>query len=84
MSKKIIHLSPGDSVEIRMDKSKKTENSTEKKEFYTIQEVADKVELNYYTIHRHIKEGKLLVEKIGRSNRVSHENLTKYLKGETN
>lgn len=82
MSKRVIHIKPGQSVEIRVGKTKTHEISTEEKEFYTIQEVADKVGLNYYTIHRHIKEGKLLVEKIGRSNRVSIENLNKYLKNE--
>lgn len=71
MNKKIITLKPGESVEIRME--------TEK-DFYTLNEVADKVGLSYYTVHRHIKAGFLKVDKIGRSNRVSQENLDAYLK----
>jgi excisionase family DNA binding protein len=73
MTKRIINLKPGETVEIRMAE-------TPSEDYFTIKEVAAKVGLNYYTVHSHIKQGFLTVEKIGRSNRVSKENLETYLK----
>lgn len=71
MTKRIITIKPGESIEIRMETDE---------DYFTLKEVADKARLSYWTIHRHIKEGHLIVEKIGRSNRVSKENLETYLK----
>ena len=44
-----------------------------------VREIADMVGLNYYTIQRHITEGKLVGNKLGRSHKISQENLNKYL-----
>jgi excisionase family DNA binding protein len=72
MSKRIINIQPGESIEIRVVEKKE-------KDFYTVREIADMVGLNYYTIQRHITEGKLVGNKLGRSHKISQENLNKYL-----
>jgi len=40
------------------------------KEFYTAQELADKLRVNIMTIYRYIKAGKLEVYKIGKEYRI--------------
>ena len=64
MAKRIINIKPGEVVEIRVQ-----ENS-EDKDFYSVPEVAKIVGLNYYTIQRHITQGKIQAIKIGRSHRI--------------
>ena len=75
MAKRVIHIKPGESVEIRVSEK-------DEKDYYTVQEVADKVGLNYYTVQKHIADGKLIGNKIGRSHRISKENYQKYLKNQ--
>lgn len=42
----------------------------EKQEFYTAQELADKLRVNIMTIYRYIKAGKLKAYKIGKDFRI--------------
>lgn len=50
------------------------------KEFYTAQELADKLEVNVMTIYRYIKSGKLSAYKIGKEYRVSEKEFNDFLK----
>ncbi len=50
-----------------------------KKEFYTAQELADKLRVNIMTIYRYIKAGKLEAYKIGKEFRIDKEELDKFL-----
>lgn len=50
--------------------------------FYTPQEVADKLKVNIRTIYRWIREGKLKAVKVGELWRISEKELYKLLQGE--
>lgn len=44
-----------------------------KKDFYTVQELADKLRVNIMTIYRYIKAGKLKAYKIGKEFRIDKQ-----------
>ncbi len=46
---------------------------------YSVKEVADQCGLSVKTIYRHIESRKLRVMRAGRSIRISHEELTRFL-----
>jgi excisionase family DNA binding protein len=50
------------------------------KEFYTAQELADKLRVNIMTIYRYIKAGKLEVYKIGKEFRIDKDEFNNFLK----
>jgi putative resolvase len=50
------------------------------KEFYTAQELADKLRVNIMTIYRYIKSGKLKAYKIGKEFRIECNEFNKLLK----
>ena len=50
------------------------------KEFYTAQELADKLRVNVMTIYRYIKAGKLKAYKIGKEFRIEKGEFNKFLK----
>ena len=50
------------------------------KEFYTAQELADKLRVNVMTIYRYIKAGKLSVHKIGKEFRIGKIEFNNFLK----
>jgi len=50
-----------------------------KREFYTAQELADKLRVNIMTIYRYIKAGKLKTYKIGKEFRIDKEEFNKFL-----
>ncbi|MCM1567811.1 MAG: helix-turn-helix domain-containing protein [Dehalobacter sp.] len=50
--------------------------------FYTPQEVADKLKVNIRTLYRWIREGKLKAVKIGELWRISETELNKLLQGD--
>ena len=50
------------------------------KEFYTAQELADKLQVNVMTIYRYIKAGKLMAYKIGKEFRIEKGEFNKFLK----
>ena len=50
-----------------------------KKEFYTAQELADKLRVNIMTIYRYIKAGKLQAYKIGKEFRIDKEEFYNFL-----
>lgn len=49
-------------------------------EFYTAQELADKLRVNIMTIYRYIKSGKLKAYKIGKEFRVDKKQFISFLK----
>jgi len=49
-------------------------------EFYTAQELAEKLKLNVMTIYRYIKAGKLAAHKIGKEFRIQAEDYERFLK----
>lgn len=49
------------------------------KEFYTAQELADKLEVNVMTIYRYIKVGKIKAYKIGKEFRIDKDEFNKFL-----
>lgn len=49
------------------------------KEFYTAQELADKLQVNIMTIYRYIKAKKLKAYKIGKEFRIDHKEFTTFL-----
>lgn len=51
-------------------------------EFYTPQEVADKLKVNIRTLYRWIREGKLKAIKVGELWRISETELNKLLQGD--
>lgn len=51
-----------------------------KKEFYTAQELADKLRVNVMTIYRYIKAGKLKAYKIGKEFRIDTREFEKLLR----
>ena len=48
-------------------------------EYYTIQEVADKLKVAYLTVYRWIQAGKLEAVKAGKQYRITKENLEKFI-----
>ncbi len=50
-----------------------------KNEFYTAQELADKLRVNIMTIYRYIKAGKLNAYKIGKEFRIDEKVFNKFL-----
>lgn len=51
----------------------------EEKEFYTAQELADKLRLNVMTIYRYIDAGKLKAYKLGKEFRIDKSEYTNFL-----
>lgn len=51
-----------------------------KREFYTAQELADKLKVNVMTIYRYIKAGKLNAHKIGKEFRIPKDKFEHFLK----
>jgi len=49
------------------------------KEFYTAQELADKLRVNVMTIYRYIDGGKLKAYKLGKEFRIDKEEFDKFL-----
>lgn len=49
------------------------------KEFYTAQELADKLQMNIMTIYRYIKKGRLRAYKIGKEFRIERSEFEKFL-----
>ena len=49
------------------------------KEFYTAQELAEKLRVNIMTIYRYIKAGKLKAHKIGKEFRIDEKEFNKFL-----
>lgn len=51
----------------------------EQKEFYTAQELADKLRVNIMTIYRYIDAGKLKAYKLGKEFRIDREEFQSFL-----
>jgi excisionase family DNA binding protein len=51
-----------------------------KEDFYTAQELADKLRVNIMTIYRYIKAKKLKAYKIGKDYRIDRETFNNFLK----
>lgn len=51
----------------------------QEKEFYTAQELAEKLQVNIMTIYRYIKAGKFLAYKIGKEFRIERREFIKFL-----
>lgn len=51
----------------------------DKKEFYTAEELAEKLRVNIMTIYRYIKAGKLKAYKIGKDFRIDKKEFNKFL-----
>jgi excisionase family DNA binding protein len=51
----------------------------EQKEFYTAQELADKLRVNIMTIYRYIKSGKLKAYKMSKEFRIDQDEFDKFL-----
>ena len=49
------------------------------KEFYTAQDLAEKLLVNIMTIYRYIKSGKLVAYKIGKEFRIDKKEFNKFL-----
>ena len=54
-----------------------------KKEFYTAQELAQKLRVNVMTIYRYIKAGKLKAHKIGKEFRIEKKVFKRFLEATT-
>ena len=52
----------------------------ENKEFYTTQQVAEKLQVNVMTIYRYIEAGKIKAYKFDKEFRISAEDFDKFLK----
>jgi excisionase family DNA binding protein len=50
------------------------------KEFYTAQELADKLRVNVMTIYRYIKAGRLKAHKIGKEFRIDKSEFSSFLR----
>lgn len=50
------------------------------KDFYTAQELADKLQVNVMTIYRYIDKGKLNAYKIGKEFRIDAKEFNRFLK----
>jgi len=48
-------------------------------EYYTIQEVADKLKVAYLTVYRWVRAGKLKAKKAGKQYRITRSELTHFL-----
>lgn len=53
--------------------------SRSEKEFYTAQDLADKLEVNIMTIYRYIKAGRLKAHKIGKEFRIDRKEFQKFM-----
>jgi len=53
---------------------------TEKQEFYTAKELAEKLRVNIMTIYRYIKAGKLKAYKMSKEFRIDGKEFTNFLK----
>jgi len=53
---------------------------SEEKDFYTAQQIADKLQVNIMTIYRYINAGKLKGYKFGKEFRISTEDFEKFLR----
>jgi len=51
----------------------------EKKEFYKVEDLASKLDVNVMTIYRYIKAKKLKAYKIGKEYRIDNEEFAKFL-----
>lgn len=51
----------------------------QQKEFYTAQELADRLQVNIMTIYRYIKAGRLKAYKIGKEYRIDKNEFNKFL-----
>lgn len=51
----------------------------EKKEFYKVEDLASKLDVNVMTIYRYIKAKKLKAYKIGKEYRIDNNEFTKFL-----
>lgn len=71
MAEKTINLKEGQTLKIIQEKPEK--------EYYSVEEVAEKLSLNYFTVLRHIKNKSLISEKIGKQYRISREQLQNYI-----
>ncbi len=54
--------------------------TVEKKDFYTSQQVAEKLQVNVMTIYRYIEAGKLKAYKFGKEFRISSAEFERFLK----
>lgn len=54
------------------------------KQFYTAQELADKLQVNIMTIYRYIKANKLVAYKFGKEFRIDHSEFESFLKKHIN
>jgi len=52
---------------------------TNNKDFYTAQELADKLRVNVMTIYRYIKAGKLEAYKIGKEYRIERSEFERFM-----
>lgn len=52
----------------------------DEKDFYTAQELADKLRVNVMTIYRYIKANRLKVHKIGKEYRIEKSEFNSFLK----
>ncbi|OIP68533.1 hypothetical protein AUK42_06200 [Candidatus Atribacteria bacterium CG2_30_33_13] len=52
---------------------------TNQKDFYTAEELAEKLRVNIMTIYRYIKAGKLKAYKIGKEFRIDKDEFNKFL-----
>lgn len=50
------------------------------KEFYLVEELAEKLRVSRMTIYRYIKAGKVNAHKIGKEFRINREDFTNFLK----
>ncbi len=50
------------------------------KEYYTAEELAEKLRVNIMTIYRYIKAGKLTAHKIGKEFRIEHTEFEHFMK----
>jgi excisionase family DNA binding protein len=53
----------------------------ENKEFYSCEELAEKLQVNIMTIYRYIDKGKIEAYKIGRHYRIEKSEFEKFLEG---
>lgn len=51
----------------------------DKKEFYKVEDLASKLDVNVMTIYRYIKAKKLKAYKIGKEYRIDHQEFTSFL-----
>jgi len=68
-----------DEQEYRNLLNNKQKKMNANKEFYTAQELADKLRVNVMTIYRYIKAGKVKAYKIGKEFRIDEKEYNKFL-----